>query len=119
MNLAFNLLLTLLIELPIVAFFFRRKKRNNALTTAFLVNLISWILINIIKLSTDNNEGYFLYIEIGVVVAECIAYNIMLECGFRKAAIISLFANGIAFLIINAIHIDFDELIKKSNSLTP
>ena len=56
MGLAFDLLLTLLIELPIFALFFKRKKRPAVFMYGLLVNFISWPIAHILKISTDQKH---------------------------------------------------------------
>ena len=104
-NLTFNLLLTLLIEIPIVGFFFRRRKRKNAYLYAFIANIITWPVVNVIKLNwlgfnhntmPDVSE---LTIATGLVVVEGVIYWIFLECGWKKGFLVSIVANFISILI--------------------
>jgi hypothetical protein len=110
MDLAFNLLLTLLLELPVVGFFFRRKKRKNAYIVAFLANVITWPVINVLRLNTDINLNV---VEIGVVVFEGIAYWIFLEAGWKKGFIMSIVANLISFVITKFVYITPDFFQKR------
>ena len=55
MDLALDLLLTLLLELPIIALFFKRKKRPSALLNALMINLVSWPVAHILKINTNLN----------------------------------------------------------------
>ena len=48
MGLAINFFLTIFIELPIIALFFKRKKRKQALFMALLINVISWAVAHIL-----------------------------------------------------------------------
>lgn len=110
MDLAFNLLLTLLLEIPIVGFFFRRKKRKNAYLVAFLVNVITWPIVNVIRLNTDINLDV---VEIGVVIFEGLAYWIFLEGGWKKAFMISIVANLVSFVVTKFVYISPDFFQKK------
>jgi hypothetical protein len=112
MGLTFDILLTLLIELPIIALFFKRKKRPVALMYGLLVNLISWPIVHILKISTDINVYI---IEIAVVTGEGIGLWLLTGCGWKKGFLISLIANSISFLVIQSIHFDPDTLQNKQN----
>jgi hypothetical protein len=112
MGLAFDLLLTLLIELPIIALFFKRRKRPVALMYGLLVNLISWTIAHILKISTDIN---IYLIEITVVIGEGIGLWLLTECGWKKGFLMSIIANSISFLATSLIHFDPDALQNKSN----
>lgn len=104
-NLTFNLLLTLLIEIPIVGFFFRRRKRKNAYLYAFIANIITWPIVNVIKLNWlgfNHNimpDASELTIVTGLVISEGIIYLMFLECGWKKAFLVSLVANLLSGLI--------------------
>ena len=111
MDLAFNLLLTLLLELPVIGFFFRRKKRNSALIAGLIVNIITWPLVNIVRLNTDWNLNI---VEIGVVVIEALAFWFILEIGWRKAFLMSVIANTISFIVTKFVYIGPDFFQKKS-----
>jgi hypothetical protein len=114
MDLAFNFLLILLLELPIVGFFFRRKKRNNAILTGFIINIITWPIVNVIRLNTDWNLNM---VEIGVVVIEGAAYWFILECTWRKAFLMSIVANAVSFLITKFVYISPDFFTKKPDMI--
>ena len=112
MELAFNLLLTILVELPIIGFFFRSRKRKSALVVGLLVNLVTWPLVNIIRLNTDWNPDL---VEIGVVVLEGSAYWFFLGRNITKALLITVLANGASYLITKSVHIGPDFFQKKVN----
>ncbi len=105
MDLAFNFLLTILIELPIIALFFRRKKRQAALLMAALINIISWSAAHILFFSTEIN---IYYIAIGLATAEAIAFHFLLACDWKKAIIMSLIVNCLSFFIIKQVPTDFE-----------
>ncbi len=105
MGLALNLLLTILLELPIIALFFKRKKRQAAIMMAILINVISWSVAHMIIFSTDIN---IYYVAIGLAIGEAIAFHQLLECNWKKAIILSLIVNSLSFFIIQLIPIDMD-----------
>jgi hypothetical protein len=109
MDLAFNLLLTLLIELPIVAFFFRSKKRKQAITVALFINIVTWPLVNIIRLNTDWNLNI---VEIGVVIVEGVGYWLFLGRHIKKSVIITVLANAASFIALKFIHYAPDTIPK-------
>jgi ABC-type uncharacterized transport system permease subunit len=96
MLLTFNLLLTLLIELPVVAFFFKRKVREHAVLTAFLVNIVTWPLVQVVVFSTDVTQQNF-FLETAVILAEAIAYKIWLDCSWKKSFLMSAIANLMSY----------------------
>jgi len=102
MELAFNLLLTLLLELPIVSFFFRKRKRKNAMMVALFLNVITWPMVNIIRLNTNWNLDV---VEIFVVLLEGIGYWLILGIGWKKSFLISLIANLVSFIATKFIYI--------------
>ncbi|HMO61494.1 MAG TPA: hypothetical protein PKC39_14730 [Ferruginibacter sp.] len=110
MELAFNLLITVLLELPIVGFFFRRKKRKNAYLIALLANIITWPVVNIIKLNSDFNLDI---VAVGVVAAEAFIYYYFLDTGWKKALLISFFANLLSYIVTKFVHISPDYFQKK------
>ena len=116
MGLAFDILLTLLIELPIFILFYKKRKRPMALMYGALVNLISWPLMHILKSSTEINVYV---IDIAVVVGEGIGLWLLTECGWKKAFIMSAIANTLSFIITNLIN--YDLLFNKDmeNIITP
>ena len=94
MGLALNFLLTILVELPIIALFFKRKKRQFAVLIALLINIISWSVAHIIFFTTDINMTYA---AIGLAVGEAIAFHKFLNCNWKKAIIMSLLVNSLSF----------------------
>jgi len=96
MGLALNLLLTLLIELPVIALFFRRKKRQSVILMSALVNIISWSVAHIVIFSSDIN---IYYLTIVLAVGEAIAFKGLLPCTWKKAIIISMIVNSLSFFI--------------------
>jgi hypothetical protein len=96
MLLTLNLLLTLLIELPVVGFFFKRKHREHVVLTAFLVNIVTWPLAQVLIFSTDINQQNF-FLEIGVILVEAVAYKIWLDCTWKKSFLMSGIANMLSY----------------------
>ncbi len=111
MGLALDLLLTILLELPIIALFFKRKKRPSVLLNALMINLVSWPVAHILKINTNLN-GYI--IEAIVITGEGIALWLLTGCGWKKGLIMSVIANIISFAVTNMIHIEPDILQNKS-----
>lgn len=112
MSLAFDLLLTLLIELPIIAFFFRSKKRPMVLMYGLLINLISWTIAHILKISTDVNAHL---IEVLMVIGEGVGLWLLTKCGWKKGFIISVVANSFSYLATSLIHFDPEIFQNKQN----
>ena len=103
MGLAFNFLLTLLIELPIVVLFFKRKKRKEAALMAVPINIVSWSIAHIVFFSSDLP---LLYVAIGLAIGEAIALNLLLECNWKKAITLSLLANSLSFSLTQLVPVD-------------
>ncbi|MEJ7588532.1 MAG: hypothetical protein WKI04_13305 [Ferruginibacter sp.] len=95
--------MTILVELPIIALFFKRKKRSAALIMAFLINIISWAAAHIIFFSTDFNMNY---VAVILAIGEAIAFRRFLECNWKKAIIMSLIVNILSFTAVRFIPID-------------
>jgi len=112
MDLAFNLLLVILIEIPIIGFFFNRRRRKHAYIVGLLVNLVTWPIINIIRLNTAWDLNW---VQVGVAVAEGLAFWLFLGRNFTKAALISIIANLASFIITKLVYIPPDFFQKKTN----
>lgn len=115
MFLAFNFLITILIELPIIALFFKRRKRQVALGMALLINIISWSITHIIFFTFDIN---MYYVAVVLAIGEAIAFHFLLPCNWKKAFIISLIVNSLSFSITNAIPTDLFQTKPHSNKTT-
>jgi len=85
--------LTLLLELPFVYFFFK-KQVPYALAVSFLLNLFTWPLLHILLYSTHININV---LEAGVAVTEGLGYWLLLDCRWQKAWGISILANGVSY----------------------
>lgn len=104
MVLALKLLITLLLELPIIALFFRRKKRQKAILMGLLINIISWSVTHIIFFTFDVN---MLYVAIGIAIGEAIAFHQLLDCNWTKAIILSLVVNSLSYFATQYVPLDF------------
>jgi hypothetical protein len=112
MDLLFNLLLIILIELPIVGFFFKKRKRRAALMTGLFANIITWPIVNIIRLNTDWNANLVL---IGVMLVEGFIYWFILGKNIKKSTLITITANLASFFITKFVYLPADFFQKKSD----
>lgn len=103
MKLALHFLLIILVELPILVLFFKRKKRQHAIYMALLINIISWSVAHVIFFSTEVN---LYYIQLLVIVGEAIAFNKVLECSWKKAFTMSILVNILSFLVTQWVPLD-------------
>ena len=110
MELTFSLFVTLLLEIPIVGFFFKKRKRRSAYLVCLFVNIVTWPIINIIRLNTDWDLNL---VEIFVVIAEGLGYWFILNCGWKKATLITLTSNLVSFIVIKMVHFEPDILPEK------
>lgn len=95
-------LLTLVIELPIVFFFFKQEAKQ-ALIAGFLLNLFTWPLLHVLLFYTAVNLNV---LELGVAVTESIGYKLMMNCGWKKGILLGFIANAASFgigLLLNNI----------------
>ncbi len=93
MPIYFYFLLTLLIELPLVWWFFRDRGKE-ALLIGFLLNLFTWPLLHVFIYLTRLPVNV---LEAGVAVTEAIGYRIFMGCSWKKAFAVSFLANGISY----------------------
>jgi len=110
MGLTINFLITLLIELPIVILFFKRKKRMDAAWMAVVINIITWSIAHIIFFST---ELPVYYAAIGLAIVEAIAFKLLLNCNWKKAISIAILANSLSFYITQLIPVDIEVFKQK------
>lgn len=115
MGLAINFLLTILIELPIIALFFKRKKRRQALLMALLINIISWSVAHILFFTTDFK---LFYVAVLITAGEAIAFNKLLGCKWVKAIIMSVIVNACSFTVTQFVPVDVDLFKKKPGTYT-
>ncbi len=114
MDLAFNLLLILIIELPIIGFFFKRTKRTSAYLFALLINVITWPIMHAIRLNTEWN---LLYVQCGITVIEVVAYVFLLQCSLKKALLMAIIANSLSFVAIKYIKLP-ENFLKKPDEIS-
>ncbi len=102
--LTFNLLLMLAVKLPIIAFFFKKKRRVPAVSVAVVINLVTWIIGTIVWLKLAETiepvagepkafDTTQLYIRIFGSVVEAIAYWFFLGRNWKRAILISIVSN--------------------------
>jgi|GEM_PF-1121881 len=102
--LTFNLLLMLAVKLPIIGFFFKKKRRQPAVTVALVINLVTWIIGTIVWLKLAESivpvpgetkvfDTTQLYIRIGGCVVEAIAYWFFLGRNWKKSLLLAITSN--------------------------
>lgn len=115
LQLTFNLLLTLAIKLPVIAFFFKKRKRQSAVGIGSIINLVTWILGTIIWLKNpDVNQ---LYVRAGILVAESVAYWFFLGRNWKRAVLISVISNVIVYFATTYITLPDGFFQKKDNMI--
>jgi hypothetical protein len=100
MTIFFYLLLTLLIEMPLVVLFFRSQWKL-ALITGVLLNLFTWPLLHLLIYSFNLNINL---LEFGVAITEGAGYLVFMRCSWKKAFAVSLLVNGLSYgigLLVN------------------
>lgn len=112
MDLAFNLLLIILIELPIIGFFYSKRRRKSAYAVGFFVNVFTWPIVNIIRLNTSWDLNW---VQAGVVVIEGLFFWLLMGRNLKKAALISIIANLVSFLVTKVVYLPPDFFQKKTN----
>ena len=89
----FYLILTLILELPVVLLFFK-KQWKYALLIGFLLNLLTWPSLHLLLEYTIIDINI---LEIGVVVTEGLGYCIYMGCKWQKGFGISFLVNGLSY----------------------
>jgi len=89
----FYFLLTLLLEMPIVLWFFK-KQWKLALPIGILLNLFTWPLLHLLLQQTTIGVNW---LELGVFIVEGLGYWIFLQCGWKKGLGVALLANGFSY----------------------
>ena len=100
MRLTLDFLLTLLIEVPVIAFFFIRKERERAMLLALIINFISWPIMQTVIFITDFdfiNYSNKALLAGTFFIFEAIAYQYFLETSFKKSFLMAFFANLLSF----------------------
>ena len=93
MNAWWFFVLTLVIEFPVVLFFYRRQWKE-ILAPFLLLNLFTWPLLHFLLLHTDFSLPVM---ELGVALAEMTGYKFLMNSNWRKSFIVSFVANGISY----------------------
>src|SRR5687768_16266494 len=93
MPLYFYLILTLLIEVPIVVMYFR-DQWNPALLVGVLLNIFTWPLLHVLMFETTIPVPV---LEIGVAVVEGIGYALFFKSKYWKIMLLSFIVNGISY----------------------
>ena len=127
LQLTFNLLLTLLVKLPVVGFFFKSKKRSSAIGIAFIINLITWIISTIIWLKTaettqnveasQNTDINHIWIRLAFTVVEAVAYWFFLGKNLKKAILMAVISNILAYFATEYISLPEGFFQKKDNMI--
>ena len=122
MELAVNFILILLIEILLTGYFFRRKKRKKAYMTAFLMNIVTWPVVNIIILNTDWYDKALLFnpiVQIPMIIGEIIFLRLYMPTTNRKAIIVGVAVNIVSILAAYYIRLPNNLFQKKENIITP
>ena len=113
-KITFTLLLILLIELPVVAYFVRKKKRPAAVLVALLANLVTWIVSTM--LWQKNPDINLLVVAAGSAIFEMLIYWFFLGRNWKKAILMALISNFLSFLATQYIHLP-DNMFQKQNNM--
>jgi hypothetical protein len=100
MNPWWYFVITLLLEIPVVLYGYKKQWRT-ALVSCLLLNLFTWPLLAYLLLSTELD---LLLLEAGVLLVEMTGYKFLLNSRWGKAFIVALTANGLSYgagLLIN------------------
>jgi hypothetical protein len=101
MPLYFYFLLTLIVELPIVVLYFR-KRWKQALLIGFLLNLFTWPLLHVFLFETSVNVNL---LEIAIAITEGVGYFLLMRCKWWKGLLLSFVVNGLSYgigILINS-----------------
>lgn len=113
-QITFNLLVTLAIKLPLVAFFYKKSKRQQAITAALIINLITWVLATIMWLKNpDVNQ---VYLRIGVTLLEAFAYWFFMGRNWKRALLLAIISNAIVYFITKWVTLP-DSLFQKKDNM--
>lgn len=94
-------LLTLVIELPVVVYFFKMDWRN-ALVPFFLINLFTWPLLHFLLISSTIDINI---LETGVAITESIGYRLLTNNSWKRCLLTGVIANGLSYgigILINS-----------------
>ncbi len=128
-QLTFNLLLTLVVKLPIIAFFFSKRKRQSAVSISFVINLIVWIIGTILWLKMAESstvaapgetkifDANQIYIRVGSCIIETVCYWYFLGRNWKKAFLLSIVSNLAIYLAAQFISLPEGFFQKKDNMI--
>jgi hypothetical protein len=94
MEIFYYLLLTILIELPVVIFFYR-KSWQQALIVGLLLNAFTWPLL---QLALEYmSRDWIPLLELIIVLVEGFGYYVFIKQRLSFALLVSLLANGLSY----------------------
>ncbi|HRE36918.1 MAG TPA: hypothetical protein PK092_00645 [Chitinophagaceae bacterium] len=85
--------LTLVIEYPVI-FFFYKKQWKELILPFLLLNLFTWPLLHFFLLTTDISLPV---LELGVVIAEMTGYKFLMKSCWKKSFAAAFAANGVSY----------------------
>jgi hypothetical protein len=85
-------LLTIVIELPVIAVWLDREWKRS-LKIGFLLNLFTWPLIMLLAREVGNIP----LLELGVAIVEGIGYQLFFRKGWVVSLLMSLLVNGLSY----------------------
>lgn len=86
-------MLTLIIEFPVVLFYYLHQWKE-VVAPFLLLNLFTWPLLHFLLL----NSGFSLPVmELGVALAEMTGYKFLMKSSWRKSFAVSFIANGLSY----------------------
>ncbi len=93
MNAWWFFVLTLIIEFPVVLFYYQHCWKD-VVAPFLLLNLFTWPLLHFLLLNT----GFSLPVmELGVALGEMTGYKFLMNSSWRKSFIVSFVANSISY----------------------
>ena len=93
-------LLTLVLEYPVILFFYKKQWKEVAIPF-LLLNLFTWPLLHFLLLTTHISLPVM---ELGVALAEMTGYKLLMRSSWRKSFAAAFIANGLSYgagLLIN------------------
>jgi hypothetical protein len=92
--------LTLVLEYPVILFFYRKQPKEVTLPF-LLLNLFTWPLLHFFLLTTDISLPFM---ELGVALTEMTGYKLLMKSSWKKSIAAAFIANGLSYgagLLIN------------------
>lgn len=86
--------LTLVIEYPVILFFYK-KQWKELILPFLLLNLFTWPLLHFFLLTTDISLPV---LELGVVIAEMTGYKFLMKSCWKKSFAAAFAANGVSYV---------------------